>query len=103
MPSDRAAVLGAMLFLIVFPIFVSQVGISLASPLTVRAVLALGPVLIFGLQLVEGRLSPSPYSLAAGVLYGIFAVSAALARRGHSISRVSTSFKTVLGWRNVDV
>ena len=84
--SDRAVVLGAMLLLIVFPIFVSQVGISLASPLTVRAVLALGPVLIFGLQLVEGRLSPSPYSLAVGVLYGIFAVSAALARRGSSRS-----------------
>ena len=103
MPSDRAAVLGAMLFLIVFPIFVSQVGISLASPLTVRAVLALGPVLIFGLQLVEGRLSPSPYSLAAGVLYGIFAVSAALARRGHSISRVSTSLSTVRGCRKVEL
>ena len=79
------------------------VGISLASPLTVRAVMALGPVLIFGLQLVEGRLSPSPYSLATAALYGIFAVAAALARGGHSISRVLTSFKTVLGWRNVDV
>jgi drug/metabolite transporter (DMT)-like permease len=89
--SDHAVVLGAMLLLIVFPIFVSQVGISLASPLTVRAVLALGPVLIFGLQLVEGRLSPSPYSLAVGVLYGVFAVSAALARRRKiAISAVTT-------------
>lgn len=79
--SDRALVLGATVALIVFPIYVSQIGISLASPLTVRAVMALGPVLIFALQLVEGRLSPSPYSLAAGVLYGIFAVSAAVARR----------------------
>jgi low temperature requirement protein LtrA len=88
--SDHAVVLGTML-LIVFPIFVSQVGISLASPLTVRAVLALGPVLIFWLQLVEGRLSASPYSLAVGVLYGIFAVSAALARRKQSALSVVVS------------
>jgi hypothetical protein len=89
--SEHAVVLGTMLLLIVFPIFVSQVGISLASPLTVRAALALGPVLIFWLQLVEGRLSASPYSLAVGVLYGIFAVSAALARRKQSALSVVMS------------
>ena len=100
---DVTVVLGAALLLIVLPNYVNQVGIPLVSPLTVSAVMALGPVLIFGLQLVEGRLSPSPSSLAAAVLYGIFAVAAALARGGHSISRVSTSFKTVFGWRNVDV
>ena len=135
--SDGAVVLGAMLLLIVLPIYVSQIGISRASPLTVRAVQALGPVLIFVLQLVEGRLSPSPYSLATGVLYGIFAVSAAVARRRQgpvgvfrgvprvprgatsagglggpvtrppmsvsSMSKVSTSFSTVRGCRNVEV
>ncbi len=84
-----AVVLGAMLLLIVLPIYVSQIGISRASPLTVRAVLALGPVLIFVLQLVEGRLPPSPYSLATGVLYGLFAVSAALARRRQSVVTLS--------------
>ena len=88
--SDRAVVLGAMLLLIVFPIYVSQIGISRASPLTVRAVLALGPVVIFLLQLVEGRLSPSPYSLACALLYGLFAVSAAVARRHHSASKKTT-------------
>ena len=67
--ADVAVVLGAALLLIVVPNYVNQVGISLASPLTVRAVMALGPVLIFGLQLVEGRLSPSPYSLATAALY----------------------------------
>jgi len=76
-----AVVLGASLLLVVFPIYVNQVGTSLASPLTVRVVLAVGPVLIFVLQTIEGRLSPSPYSLAAAVLYGVLAVSAALARR----------------------
>lgn len=74
-------VLGASLLLIVFPIYVNQVGISLASPLTVRVVLAVGPVLIFLLQLAEGRLSSSPYSLASAAIYGVFAVLAALTRR----------------------
>ncbi len=67
--------------LIVFPSYVNQVGISLASPLTVRVVLATGPVLIFVVQLVEGRLSASPYSLTAAILYAVVAISAGLARQ----------------------
>ena len=93
----------AVLALIVFPIYVNQVGTALASPLTVRAVLALGPVVIFVLQLVEGRLTPSPYSLGCAVLYGPFAVSAAVARRRSSMRSVSMSASTVRGSRNVDV
>ena len=105
-PSPYGVVtLGAVLLLIVLPNYVNQVSISLASPLTVRAVMALGPVLIFGLQLVEGRLSPSPYSLATAVLYAIFALAGALARGRHgvSMSRVSTSFTTVRGCRKVEL
>ena len=67
--------------LIVIPSYVNQVGISLASPLTVRVVLAAGPVLIFFFQLIEGRLSASPYSLAAAILYAVVAISAGLARQ----------------------
>jgi drug/metabolite transporter (DMT)-like permease len=88
---DVIVVLGAALLLIVLPNYVNQVGISLASPLTVRAVMALGPVLIFGLQLVEGRLSPSPYSLVAAALYGVFAVAAAIARSRHTAVSVATA------------
>jgi len=66
--------------LIVIPSYVNQVAISLASPLTVRVVLATGPVLIFFVQLIEGRLSASPYSLTAAVLYAVVAISAGLAR-----------------------
>jgi drug/metabolite transporter (DMT)-like permease len=80
-PDVITAVLGASLLLIVLPNYVNQVGISLASPLTVRVVLALGPVVIFLLQLVEGRLSSSPYSLAGAILYGGLAISAGLTRR----------------------
>ena len=78
---EITAVLGAALLLIVFPVYVNQVGISLASPLTVRVVLALGPVVIFLFQLVEGRLSSSPYSLVSAILYGSLAISSTLTRR----------------------
>jgi hypothetical protein len=78
---DAAAAVGAAsLALVVFPIYVSQIGISLASPLTVRAVLAAAPALIFGLELVDRRLFPSLYSLAAAALYAVVAISAAIAR-----------------------
>ena len=46
-----------------------------------RAVLALGPVLVFALQLLEGRLSPSIATLVTCVLYAVFAVAAAIVRR----------------------
>ena len=80
-PGVLAIVALASLLLVVLPNYVNQIGIALASPLTVRAVLALGPVLVFLLQLVEGRLPSSVATLAACVLYAVFAVAAALARR----------------------
>jgi drug/metabolite transporter (DMT)-like permease len=100
---EVVVVLGAVLALIVFPIYVNQVGTALASPLTVRAVLAVGPVVIFVLQLVEGRLTPSPYSLGCAVLYGSFAVSAAVARRRSFMRSVSISVSTACGSRKVEV
>ncbi len=80
-PATLAMIAAASLLLIVLPNYVNQVGISLASPLTVRAVLAVGPVLVFALQLVEGRLPSSPATLTVCVLYAVFAVAAAVARR----------------------
>jgi hypothetical protein len=79
--SAAATLFGGSLLLIVMPIYVNQIGVALASPLTVRVAMAIGPVLIFVLQLIEGRLTPSPYSLGCGVCYGVFAVAAGLARR----------------------
>ena len=79
-PGGFAALAVASLLLIVFPNYVNQVGVALASPVTVRAVLAVGPVMVFALQLLEGRLSPSRATLGACVLYGVLAVAAAVAR-----------------------
>jgi drug/metabolite transporter (DMT)-like permease len=80
-PGALATIALASLGLIVLPNYVNQIGIALASPLTVRAVLAVGPVLVFALQMVEGRLPTSAATLAACVLYAVFAVAAAVARR----------------------
>ncbi len=80
-PGVLAGVALASFALIALPNYVNQIGVALASPVTVRAVLAVGPVLVFALQFLEGRLSPSPATLATCVLYGTFAVAAAIARR----------------------
>jgi drug/metabolite transporter (DMT)-like permease len=80
-PGVAAWIALASFLLIVLPNYVNQVGVALAAPVTVRAVLALGPVLVFGLQWVEGRLSSSAWTLAAAIVYAVFAVATALARR----------------------
>jgi len=67
--------------LIIVPSYANQWAISLASPLTVRVVLASAPVLIFVVQLIEGRLLASPYSLAAATLYAVAAIAAGFARQ----------------------
>jgi drug/metabolite transporter (DMT)-like permease len=74
-------ILGASVLLVVLPIYVNQIGVSLASPLTVRVVLAAAPALIFALQLAEGRLDSSPYSLAAAITYGAVAIASVIVRR----------------------
>lgn len=75
------AVIVIALLLIIGSSYVNLIAISLASPLTVRVVLAVGPVLIFLCQMIEGRLVASPYSLMAATLYGVAAICAAIARQ----------------------
>jgi hypothetical protein len=80
-PAAMLDVASAAFLLVVLPIYVNQIGIALASPLTVRVVLAAGPALVFALQVLEGRLPSSPFTLAVCVLYGAVALVAAAARR----------------------
>ena len=79
-PATVAGVALAALVLIVLPNYVNQVGVALASPVTVRTVLAVGPALVFGLQALEGRLSPSPWTLAVSLLYAAVALASAVVR-----------------------
>jgi len=80
-PGWIGAVMGIAVLLILVPSYLNQVAISLASPLTVRVVMASAPVIVFLLQAIDGRLSPSPYSLAAALLYGVFAALAGFFRQ----------------------
>ena len=62
------------------PIYLNQIGVKLASPLTVRVLLALGPVFLIVLQTAVGGMKLSGYSLAGVAAYCAIAITAALAR-----------------------
>jgi drug/metabolite transporter (DMT)-like permease len=69
----------AFLFMAV-PIYCNQIGVKLASPLTVRVLLALGPVCLIALQTVAGGTKLSGCSLVGVAAYCAIAIVAALAR-----------------------
>lgn len=75
------ALVASAAVLIVIPNYVNQLAISLASPLTVRVVLAVAPVLIFFVQIEEQRLAASPWSLITAILYAFATTAAVVARR----------------------
>jgi drug/metabolite transporter (DMT)-like permease len=79
--SALPTVAGVALLLIVLPLYLNQRGLALASPMTVRIVHAAGPVLVFAIQFLEGRLPASPWSLAVVVGYSASAVLSATARQ----------------------
>lgn len=69
----------AFLFMAV-PIYLNQIGVKRASPVTVRVLLALGPVFVIALQTAVGGLALSGWSLAGVLTYCAIALGAALAR-----------------------
>jgi drug/metabolite transporter (DMT)-like permease len=69
----------AFLFMAV-PIYLNQIGVKRASPVTVRVLLALGPVFVIALQTAVGGLALSGWSLAGVLAYCAIAMGAALAR-----------------------
>lgn len=75
----RALASAAFVFMAV-PIYLNQIGVKLASPLTVRVLLALGPVFLIVLQTTVSGMQLSGYSLAGVVIYCAIAITAALAR-----------------------
>jgi drug/metabolite transporter (DMT)-like permease len=79
----------AAFFFMAVPIYLNQIGVKLASPLTVRVLLALGPVFVIALQTAAGGMALSGYSLAGVILYCAIAIAAALARM--LSARVSSS------------
>lgn len=73
--------LTAMAFaLVVVPGFMLQLGIARASPLAVNVFRALGPVFVFAVQQLDGRLRFSGATLACIVAFCICAIAASLLR-----------------------
>ncbi len=66
--------------LIVMPIYVLQLGVARSVPLTANIIRALGPVAVFGTQLVDPRVVFSSYMLCALLLYAFCIVGANVVR-----------------------
>jgi hypothetical protein len=85
-PSSLVIVSANCILLIVLPIFVNQVGVALASPVTAGVASALQPTLLFGLQAAlrsESRadaVSDSPYLAVSVLVYSCFAVASTVVR-----------------------
>lgn len=69
------------LLLIVLPLYLNQRGIALASPMTVRVVHAAGPILVFGLQFVEGQAADVGLVACRIAVYSTAAALTATARQ----------------------
>lgn len=79
-PSAWAALAPLAFVLMAVPIYLNQIGVKLAAPLTVRVLLALGPVFVVALQTAVGGVALSGYSLAGISVYCAIAIVAAIAR-----------------------
>lgn len=69
--------------LIVLPLYSLQLGIARTAPLTTHTIRALGPVLVFGMELVDGRVGYSAPVLLGIALYSFFALASNLVRGWH--------------------
>jgi drug/metabolite transporter (DMT)-like permease len=70
----------AAFVLMAVPIYFNQIGVKRASPITVRVLLALGPVFLILLQTAVGGLALSGWSLAGVLSYSAIALGAAFVR-----------------------
>jgi drug/metabolite transporter (DMT)-like permease len=78
---EEVPYLTAMAFaLVVVPGFMLQLGIARASPLAVNVFRALGPVFVFAVQQLDGRLRFSGATLACIMAFCICAITASLLR-----------------------
>jgi drug/metabolite transporter (DMT)-like permease len=79
--SGEFAVLAlATTVLIVLPIYSLQLGIARTAPLTTHTIRSLGPALVFGLELLDGRIAYSGPALLGIALYSVFALGSNLVR-----------------------
>ena len=81
-PANNAVAMYALaaFALIVLPSFLVQLGVSRTTPLTANVFRALGPVCVFAVQQLDGRLTFSGATLACIVLFCLFAITASAVR-----------------------
>jgi drug/metabolite transporter (DMT)-like permease len=65
--------------LIVLPLYSLQLGVAHTAPLTAHVIRSLGPVFVFALELVDGRVGYSSFAFAGIALYSAFSIAANLA------------------------
>ena len=75
---QTAAIVGIGLIVIALPLYFVQRAVPLLPAMTIAALTALGPVIVFGLQMVEGRVAYAPATLAGLLIYMSGALVAAL-------------------------
>ncbi|WP_119459927.1 hypothetical protein [Rhodospirillaceae bacterium SYSU D60014] len=66
------------LLVMAFPIYAMQMAVTLVSSLTIGAVTALGPLFVFGFQIMEGRVEYAQATLFGLGIYFIGALTAAI-------------------------
>ena len=76
---DLAVLSAASTALIVLPLFALQVGIALTAPLTAHVIRSLGPVCVFALEQIDGRLVYSTPTLVCIMAYSAAAIAGNLA------------------------
>jgi drug/metabolite transporter (DMT)-like permease len=78
-PVEAAALTALATILMVLPLYAFQVGIALTAPLTANVLRALGPVFVFALQQVDGRLTYSTPTLIGILMYSAAAIASNVA------------------------
>ena len=75
---DIAVAVMIGLFIMAFPIYAVQKAVALVSALTIGAMTSLGPLFVFGFQMIEGRVDQAPATLAGLAIYSAGALLAAV-------------------------
>ena len=74
-------VAAASLSLMVLPLYALQLGVARTSAISAWVVLSLSPAAVFAAEALDGRLTHSPFTLTAILIYSALVLSANLARR----------------------
>ncbi len=77
-PTDFSFIILIGVLLTIPPLYALQKAVALLSTLTISTLTALGPFIIFGLQLYEGRVEYAPATLIGLVIYSAGALIAAV-------------------------